>query len=105
MCGNTEFNSTSASCEYFIVGSVAVGVYQDWVLHVRLAHGDPVGFVRLWRNNVLMVNASDLLTSFNDATPPYMKIGSYNVAWKDGRYTKTQVCALTGKMCVHLCIR
>lgn len=36
-----------------------------------------------------MVNANNILTSFNDVNPPYVKLGSYDLPWKEGYYTYT----------------
>lgn len=40
------------------------------------------GFIQIWRNNYLLVSVDNLLTSYNQPLPPYMKFGSYVESWK-----------------------
>eukprot|EP01031_Cornospumella_fuschlensis_P026133 gene26133-31554_t len=84
VCGNTEFNSTQSICQYFSLGPPTIGGWMDWVVHSQLAYGEPTGFVTIWRNGVEMLNVKNLLTSYNDIYPPYVKVGSYQTNWKDG---------------------
>jgi hypothetical protein len=41
-----------------------------------------------------MVNANNILTSFNDINPPYIKLGSYDIPWKQGYTTYTTWIAI-----------
>jgi hypothetical protein len=41
-----------------------------------------------------MVDASKLLTAYNDINPPYMKLGSYDIPWKQGYTTYTTWIAI-----------
>lgn len=75
-------------CEYYKLGVPSLGTYTDWVIHSKLSYeksasapnGD--GFINIWRNNVQLVAASNILTSYNQTDPPYMKFGSYVESWK-----------------------
>jgi hypothetical protein len=41
-----------------------------------------------------MVDANKLLTAFNDVNPPYMKLGSYDIPWKQDYTTYTSWIAI-----------
>lgn len=64
------------------------GAYTDWVVHSKLAYtlsssaSTGGGFIEIWRNNDLLVSVDNLLTSYNQTEPPYMKFGSYVESWK-----------------------
>jgi hypothetical protein len=68
--------------------SCFTGTYTDWVVHSKLAYtlsstgNTGGGFIQIWRNNELLVSADNLLTSYNQSEPPYMKFGSYVESWK-----------------------
>ncbi len=76
------FNSSESICNYYPLGSPALGLMTDWVIHSMLAFGQPTGWVQIWRNGQLMVDAANILTAYDDVNPPYMKIGSYVVDWR-----------------------
>lgn len=84
VCGNYLFSSNQAICEYFDLGAVTLGGWTDFVVNSQLAFGEPKGFVKIWRNGQLMVSKYDILTSYNDSKPPYMKLGSYVTSWGQG---------------------
>lgn len=86
ICGNTYYNS-SYICEIYPLGIPALGQWMDFVVHSQLAFGKPTGYVSVWRNGQLMVNVKNLLTSYNQTNPPYLKLGSYNTNWKYGYLT------------------
>lgn len=89
VCGNNAYNSLEYSCLYFSLGPPGIGIWTDWVVNVNLQWGEPTGYIKVWRNGQLMVNAKNLLTAYNDIYPPYVKLGSYDVPWKDGYVTYT----------------
>lgn len=102
------------SCMYCVTGS-----YVDWVIHSKLAYtlegsadsstedsndghntgnlrsrklsATPTGggFIEIWRNNYLLVSVNNLLTSYNQTSPPYMKFGSYVESWKSASDTSS----------------
>lgn len=86
VCGST--GGDQLCCEYYKLGVPSLGTYTDWVIHSKLSftkspsspNGD--GFIEIWRNNEQLVSASNILTSFNQSSPPYMKFGSYVESWK-----------------------
>eukprot|EP00602_Paraphysomonas_sp_CaronLab_P007862 CAMPEP_0185033162 /NCGR_PEP_ID=MMETSP1103-20130426/21888_1 /TAXON_ID=36769 /ORGANISM="Paraphysomonas bandaiensis, Strain Caron Lab Isolate" /LENGTH=750 /DNA_ID=CAMNT_0027569339 /DNA_START=20 /DNA_END=2269 /DNA_ORIENTATION=+ len=90
VCGNKEFDSPTQVCSYYSLGIPAPGVWTDWVINVKLQWGTPTGYIKVWRNNELMVDVSNILTAFNDINPPYVKMGSYDIPWKSGVDTLTQ---------------
>mmetsp|Transcript_14615 Transcript_14615/g.15306 ORF Transcript_14615/g.15306 Transcript_14615/m.15306 type:complete len:274 (-) Transcript_14615:197-1018(-) len=87
VCGNTAFSSPDAFCKYFTAGPVTSGVWEDWVIHDKFSFDNTSsatrGFVQVWRNGKKYVDATNLLTSYNDVTPHYIKFGSYIIQWKD----------------------
>lgn len=87
VCGNSAFSSSGSECLYFDLGQVVGGTWADYVIHSQLAFGEPTGFVNIWRNGQLMVSESNILTSYNDLNPPYMKVGSYIPEWGRGMPT------------------
>jgi hypothetical protein len=36
VCGNSDYNSPTYTCEYFSLGAPGIGVWTDWVLYVDL---------------------------------------------------------------------
>lgn len=86
VCGSRD--GEDLSCSYYKLGVPTLGNYTDWVIHSMLSfskstdypNGD--GFINIWRNNVQLVSASNILTSYNQSEPPYMKFGSYVESWK-----------------------
>jgi hypothetical protein len=67
-----------------------IGRDTDWVIHSKLSYtSDGGGFVKIWRNNVLLLSAADLLTSYNQQSVPYMKVGSYVESWKKASDTSS----------------
>lgn len=63
------------------MGAVATEQWDDWVVYVKFAW-DSTGIVKVWRNNTLVVNYTGPNT-FNDARPPYLKLGLYIDDWAD----------------------
>jgi uncharacterized membrane protein YqaE (UPF0057 family) len=81
ICGNTYGNSPPI-CSHYNLGGVATGMWMDFVINSQLAFGNPTGWVKIWRNNELMLNVQNLLTAYNQTNPPYIIAGSYNINWK-----------------------
>ncbi len=89
VCGNTGINAADVCIDYY-VGGVALGQWMDFVVNSQLAYGQPSGWVKVWRNGVLMVDASNILTSYDEINPPYPILGSYEYNWKINQTTGFQ---------------
>lgn len=63
------------------LGPVEPGKWTDWVLNVKWSATEGQGFLRLWKNGKLVVDAKGPNT-YRDATGPYFKMGIYK-GWKD----------------------
>jgi hypothetical protein len=83
ICGNELYSSPTSTCSYYPIGNVNAGVWENWVVHDVFSHDkDKPGSVQVWRNGVLVLNVTNLLTSYNDINPHYLKIGTYVLQWK-----------------------
>jgi hypothetical protein len=105
------FNASVVVCSAYLTLSLSyrTGSYVDWVIHSKLAYtlapesdsasspsisgsnlraasgasdSGTGGSIQIWRNNYLLVSVDNILTSYNQASPPYMKFGSYVESWK-----------------------
>eukprot|EP01040_Poterioochromonas_malhamensis_P013664 gene13664-15057_t len=84
VCGSTGPPSdTSYSCQYFKIGPIDKGRWIDFVIHSKLAFGSPTGFVQVWKDGSLVVDAKNLVTSYDETNPPYIIAGSYQFNWKE----------------------
>ena len=81
ICGNNESSSSSQECSYIGIGDVVVGEWENWVVYDKMSYSTD-GVVKVWRNGNLVLERSNLRTSFNDVEPHYMKIGTYVPTWK-----------------------
>ena len=81
VCGNSAYDSPESVCNTYNLGEITNSGWHDWVINSRLAYGEPTGFIKIWRNNALMCEAHNILTSFDDSIPPYLKFGSYELNW------------------------
>jgi hypothetical protein len=82
------------TCKLLNVGKIAVGQWMDFVVNSQLSYeksphhkniptsGQPLGWVKIWRNNQLMYDIPNILTSYNQTMPPYVIAGSYQYNWK-----------------------
>jgi hypothetical protein len=95
VCGNTAYSSPDSTCQYFNLGNVIPGVWEDWVIYDKFSYDDTSnatrGVVRVWRNGIIMVDTQNLLTSYNDLKPHYLKFGSYILQWKNPPAANVQV--------------
>jgi hypothetical protein len=95
ICGNTALSSADSSCRYFSLGNVISGQWEHWVIYDKLSYDDTSaltrGVVRVWRNGVLVVETSNLLTSYNDVKPHYLKFGTYIIQWRAPPVANTTV--------------
>lgn len=66
------------------VGDVEDGRWTDWVVNVRWSATAGEGFLRIWKNGVMVVDTKGPNT-YNDQRGPYFKMGIYK-GWRD-RYT------------------
>eukprot|EP01038_Epipyxis_sp_PR26KG_P004840 gene4840-6785_t len=92
VCANAEQSSPNYTCNYFDLGKAVSNEWIDWVIHSKLAIGvrqkksnilsSDIGFVEIWRNGNLTLNATNIPTAYNDVSVPYMKLGTYNLNWK-----------------------
>jgi hypothetical protein len=86
ICGNTALSSSDSICSYYSAGLVRPGQWDHWVIYDKFSYDDTSaatrGSVRVWRNGALVVNANNLLTSYHDLQPHYLKFGSYILQWK-----------------------
>ena len=84
VCGSTgPPSNASYSCQYFKIGPITKGRWIDFVIHSKLAFGSPTGFVQVWKDGSLVVDAKNLRTSYNQTNPPYIIAGSYQFNWKE----------------------
>lgn len=74
-CGNAMHNSSGTTCVKKSLGRINQDTWNDWVIHSRLSHTTPNGFVEVWRSNVLMANLTNLLTACYDDNPPVISLG------------------------------
>lgn len=81
VCGNTKRHSTPV-CHSYALGQLVRGEWIDLVVNSQLAYGSPTGWIKVWRNNALMVDEKDILTAYNDIMPPYLIAGSYQLNWR-----------------------
>jgi hypothetical protein len=95
ICGNTALSSSDSSCQYFSAGNIIPGQWDDWVIYDKFSYDDTStltrGIVRVWRNGLLVVDKNNLLTSYNDLAPHYLKFGSYILQWKNPPVANTAV--------------
>jgi hypothetical protein len=85
LCGNNDVNS-SFICSDYNIGEVAIGEWMDIVIHSQLSYGshpNPQGSLDVWRNQIQMLHIQHVLTSYNETNPPYLKLGTYNIDWKE----------------------
>jgi len=75
VCGNAEHNSSAITCVHESLGWITQDNWNDFVIHSRLSHTEPTGFVAAWRGNILMANLTNILTSCNDDNPPVLSVG------------------------------
>lgn len=85
------YNETNRTAEvedikYFYLGKDQIGSWIDFVIRID-QQCTYTGSVKVWRNNVLMVDEKKLLTTYNDTNKHYFKFGSYNLNWKAGKAT------------------
>jgi hypothetical protein len=96
ICGNNDYSSPTKECVYRAVGDVAVaGEWEDWVIYDKLS-SNPDGVVKVWRNGALVLDESNIRTSFNDSTPHYLKLGTYVPTWKDAVNSSEVLTSWTG---------
>jgi hypothetical protein len=62
-------------------GTVVSNVWADFVFHVKFA-ADNTGFLQVWKDGVLLVNESNIVTS--EPEGQYIKIGINNWTWYEG---------------------
>jgi hypothetical protein len=95
VCGNTASSSSDSTCQYFNLGDVKPGEWEDWVIYDKFSFDDTSsvtrGVVRVWRNGIKLVDTENLLTSYNDVKPHYLKFGSYIIQWKTPPVANTLV--------------
>ena len=96
ICGNTAYSSATSTCSYYKLGKVVTGVWENWVVHDVFSYEeDGPGRVEVWRNGVSVLTVSGLLTSYNDANPHYLKIGTYVLQWKSQTLARAYPTHLT----------
>ena len=44
----------------------------------------------MWKNNEQILSVDGIYVGYNDMNVPYLKIGSYDVPWRNNIYTLTQ---------------
>jgi hypothetical protein len=84
VCGNNHYSAKY--CQYFSVGDVRLGTWEDWVIEDYLSTSGPTAYVKIWRNGKLVLYEKNLLTTYNDERPNYIKIGAYVPSWSDYEY-------------------
>ena len=82
ICGNEEHSSPAESCVYESLGSTPIGEWTSWVMHVNFTSVQRDGFLRIWKNNKMVLSRNNLLTAYIDQISPYLKLGAYQLNWK-----------------------
>lgn len=82
ICGNVLYSSPTSTCGFYPIGNVNIGLWENWVVHSVFSHTVKKGSVQVWRDGELVLNETNLLNSYNDADPHYLKIGTYVLQWK-----------------------
>ncbi len=62
------------------LGNYAVGVWTDWIVHVKWSYQTD-GLLEIWKNGNLVIQRTGPNT-YNDKVGPYFKIGIYKPDWK-----------------------
>jgi Polysaccharide lyase len=65
----------------YVIGPYDVGVWTDWVLHVKWSYLDD-GVLEIWQNGKLVVSQLNNPNCYNDQIMPFFKMGLYS-GWKD----------------------
>jgi len=82
VCGNTAESSAQSSCRYFTVGDVKTQVWDDWVIEDNFSTSQAEGYLRIWRNQTLVVSVFGLLTAYMDIQPHFVKLGAHVPSWE-----------------------
>ncbi len=65
------------------IGQYQPGVWTEFVFNVKFTHTN-AGFLRVWKNNELVVNYSGPI-GYNDERGPFIKLGVYKPLWQYGK--------------------
>ena len=82
--GDTNKTTTVITTdETYNIGSADgdIGTWVQWKVQVYLSYQAAAGWIKIWKDGTLVVNASGLETGYNDDVGPYWKFGIYKWPW------------------------